>query len=484
MAADAGTDLVAVKFSRLTRRGVLLGLSATQLVTVSLGIAIGVVSLYIAGGTGLVLSSPFLISLGLLTWVPLGGRKLVEWLPLTGHWLLRTVVRQLGYRRRIVKPRPAGTLALPGDGAALRHYDDPESGAVMVHDPHAATLTVVLEVKHPSFVLLDPADQQRRVAGWSRVLATCCRSGRIARLQVLERTLPDAGAGLTAWWREHGVDDGSWVAQTYTELVERAGPVGEQHVTTVSLALDLKAAAREIRSAGGGLRGAAHVLRQEMATLITALRSADLTPSPWFTPGDLAVALRTAYDPAVSTALQRTSDIGRDLTTAGPLAVEETWDRLRSDSAHHAVLWISEWPRTQVFPGFLHPVLLTSGVRRSVTLLCDPLRTDRAARDIRKRRTEYVSDATQRARLGQIEDAQQTAEYHDVLQQESDLVAGHGMLRYTGLIALSAPTVDELESVVAQLEQAAVQASCETRRLVGQQAQAFAAAALPLCRPI
>lgn len=64
---------------------------------------------------------------------------------------------------------------------------------------------------------------------------------------------------------------------------------------------------------------------------------------------------------------------------------------------HHAVLWISEWPRTQVYPGFLHPVLLTSGVRRSVTLLCDPLRTDRAARDIRMRRTEYVSDATQRA---------------------------------------------------------------------------------------
>ena len=33
-----------------------------------------------------------------------------------------------------------------------------------------------------------------------------------------------------------------------------------------------------------------------------------------------------------------------------------------------------------------------------------------------------------------------------------------------------------------QIEQAAIQASCETRLLVGQQAQAFTAAALPLCR--
>ena len=33
-------------------------------------------------------------------------------------------------------------------------------------------------------------------------------------------------------------------------------------------------------------------------------------------------------------------------------------------------------------------------------------------------------------------------------------------------------------------EQAAIQASCETRRLWGQQAQAFSAAALPLCRQV
>jgi len=87
-----------------------------------------------------------------------------------------------------------------------------------------------------------------------------------------------------------------------------------------------------------------------------------------------------------------------------------------------------------------------------------------------------------RARMGQIEDAERTAEFQDVLQQESDLTAGHGVLRYTGLIAVSARTEDKLEESVSAIEQAAVQASCETRRLVGQQAQAFAVAALPLCR--
>lgn len=74
----------------------------------------------------------------------------------------------------------------------------------MIHDPHQATLTVVCEVTHPAFVLLDPGEQERRATSWGRVLATVCRSGRIATLQVLERTLPDSGTGLAEWWAAHG----------------------------------------------------------------------------------------------------------------------------------------------------------------------------------------------------------------------------------------------------------------------------------------
>ncbi len=117
-------------------------------------------------------------------------------------------------------------------------------------------------------------------------------------------------------------------------------------------------------------------------------------------------------------------------------------------------------------------------------LLYTPMRTDRAARDIRKKKTEYISDAAQRQKIGQIEDAQQAAELNDVLQQEADLTAGHGVLRVTGLVCVSATTTDELEQAVAIIEQAAIQASCETRRLYGQQAQAFTLAALPLARPL
>jgi hypothetical protein len=436
-----------------------------------------ILSLYIGA---VVMTFPIIGLFIALAFVGVGGRKLIEWAPLGARWLWRSTGGQLIYRRRIVKPRPAGTLALPGDAARLRQWLDPETGAVMVNDPHVSTLTAVIGVSHPAFVLLDPAEQERRVVAWGRVLATACRSGRIASLQVSERTLPESGKGLAQWWDSHGDHDQTWTSTTYAELIDRAGPAGERHATTISVSLDMKIAGRAIRAAGGGMKGAAAVLRREMSTLVAALRSADLSPSDWLSPGDLAVILRSAYDPAVAGALERHGDLGRDLATAGPVAVTESWGSLRSDSAHHCVLWISEWPRSLVFPGFLAPVLLSSGIRRTFTLLYTPMRTDRAARDIRKKKTEYISDAAQRHKIGQIEDAQQSAEYQDVLQQEADLTAGHGVLRCTGLVAISANNLDELERGIAAIEQAAIQASCETRRLWGQQAQSFAAAALPL----
>jgi hypothetical protein len=73
-----------------------------------------------------------------------------------------------------------------------------------------------------------------------------------------------------------------------------------------------------------------------------------------------------------------------------------------------------------VYPGFLAPILLSSGVRRAFTLLCDPVRADQAARDIRKKKTGYLSDATQRARIGQRD-----IERNPLMANERSGGAGH-----------------------------------------------------------
>jgi hypothetical protein len=480
-----------VRLSRLSRRGLLLGCSGPQLAVLAVGLVAMVGGLLAGGGTGLLATAPLWVGAPLVAWLPIGGRPVIGWLPTVAVWAWRRAIGQTIYRRQVLRLRPEGTLALPGDAAAMRHHTDPLSGAVMVHDPHHKRLIAIARVTHRSFLLLDPVEQARRVQAWGRVLAGACRSGRIGRVQVLERTLPGSGTDLLRWWSDHGRNDRSWPARTYDSLIGRAGPAAERHVTTISIAIDLRAAARPIRSAGSGLHGAATVLRQEMTSLAAALTAADLAPISWLDAADLADVLRSAYDPqhpgdtdhsgpAASTRQDRPVEAG--VEAAGPMALVESWDALRSDSAHHAVLWIAGWPQSAVATSFLAPLLLSSGVTRAFTLLCQPIPADRAVRQIRRAKTEHLADAAQRARIGQVEDLRDTAEFDDVLQREAELTGGHGLLRYAGLLAITAPTATALQAAVAEVEQAAVQACCDTRRLVGQQAQAFVAAALPLCR--
>lgn len=115
-----GTELVPVKFSRLTRRGVLLGLSVSQLVTLGIALASLVFAVYAGGGLLLAYTAPVWASCLALTWIPVAGRPVVEWLPVGFWWMWKLTGAQMLYRRRIVTPRPEGTLALPGDMARLR----------------------------------------------------------------------------------------------------------------------------------------------------------------------------------------------------------------------------------------------------------------------------------------------------------------------------------------------------------------------------
>lgn len=85
--------------------------------------------------------------------------------------------------------------------------------------------------------------------------------------------------------------------------------------------------------------------------------------------------------------------------------------------------------------------------------------------------------------IRQIEDDTQTAEYNNVLQQEADPTASHGILRDTGLITIAATTIEDLDAHVATLEKAAIQANCEARLLVGQHAQAFTTSSLSPMAP-
>jgi len=172
------------------------------------------------------------------------------------------------------------------------------------------------------------------------------------------------------------------------------------------------------------------------------------------------------------------------MDSAGSVAISEHWDRFRSDSGWSAVLWVSDWPRIDVPPHFLHPLVFSPGVRKTISIVARPLATNDALKAIRREKTEAISDSQQKAKIGQIQDLSDVQEYDDLLDRERALISGHADVAFSGFISVTATTEDMLSAAVSQIERAASQAACETRLLYGRQTQGFVAAALPFARGV
>ncbi|MFD8590794.1 SCO6880 family protein [Streptomyces sp. NPDC059637] len=486
--SDPSAAPVTVKFPHRSRRGILLGLSLPQLALVSCALALLLVTVVSNGLLGVVVLSPLWAAVAALVAIRRHGRSLIDWAPIvTRYAYRRRTGHTLWLARPVTRPRQDGVLHLPGTAASLKVITpgDSANGAAAVHDPHRQTLTAVARVSSRAFALLDPATQNANVNGWGRALAGIARTGHVACVQVLERTVPDSGDTLSRHWVQHGRPEAPVAGQVYSELVASAGPAAAPHETYLAISLDLKAARRLISQAGGGLPGAFTVMAQTTSSIAQAARSAGLVVTGWLSAREIAAVVRTAYDPKALAALQQWSDAGRaeaDPAAAGPVVQVEEYDRLVTDTAHHATYWVENWPRTEMGAGFLHGIMFTAGVRRGLSLIYVPQGLESALRDVQRRKAAIIADAGERARRGQVDSEEDSVEYADVKARERQLIAGHADVALTGLITVTADTDALLDAACAQIETAAVTSGVDLRRLNYQQPDAFTLGALPLAR--
>ena len=471
------------RLPRRSRRGLIMNLSAVQAITLLAAVLLVAVSIPMFGVGAAFWVAP--LAAGPLAAAALlrrDGFPVVEWAPIVWHFWRRRWTRQSGFRVTAA-PRPAGKLALPGEEARLLALTAPD-GSVVVHDPWSGGYTSIMRVRAPAFLLLDPETQDAQVTGWGRVQAGLCQSNLISRAQVLELCVPDSGDGLRDYHaaHAHGQDLSAWATENYRDLMDVAGPASSRSESMIALTLDSRRCKSLVKKSGGGHLGAVKVLAGQRRVVEGALGASSLPVEGWLTAADLAYELRCAYDPAIRPVLDYRPAAGRDLATAGPVAVQEHWDYLRTDTSFHAVLWLTEWPRSQVYPTFLAPLVLTPGIDRRLTLLFEPIPTVKAMKQVQHDKTELISNAHDKQKLGQVENLADADELADTLQREAEINAGHGDMGYAGLLLVSGPSLDELTLAVGAIRQAAIQANCEARVLAGQQMQAFAAAALPLTR--
>lgn len=416
-------------FQPLEKRGLLLGLDAIQLLTVAGGAVSALVVHAAAGGTpGALAAFALLVTSAVGALWSRSGRPLVHWGPVAAGWAARRsrgAVLSDTPLEGAVRPRftlPPG-IELIGDPA---DPGQPELG--VVHDRIAHRWVAALPVRGRSFSLLDPGEQAQMLEAWRSVLGAVARPGSpVTRLQWIVRTNPAGDCPVP------GDPGHPPSAESYRELIGAAVP--EMVVQESWLIV-------------GVGRGSVQALRRELRLLEGQLRSADLVPAPPASPDQLRQLI------------------------ASPLAVREEWSALHADDSVHVTYWVAEWPRVEVSPDFLVP-LLTGSSRRTVSLVMAPVAPDRSLREARSARTADVADAELRARAGFLPSARREKEAHGVARREAELADGHTEYRFSGYVTVSAGDRAGLAAACAEVEHSAQTGRLELRRLYGRQREAF-----------
>uniref|UniRef100_UPI0034CDE4B4 SCO6880 family protein n=1 Tax=Kitasatospora sp. MBT63 TaxID=1444768 RepID=UPI0034CDE4B4 len=234
------TSPATVRFPHRSKRGILLGLTAAQLIVASLAGLLLLAVVLTRGVVGALELIPLWAAIALFVLVRHRGRSLADWAPIVTRYTLRRMRGQLVWLARPSRrPVREGLLHLPGTAASLRVVTAPNRRYGAVHDPRAGTLTAVVKVSSRAYALLDPATQNTNVNGWGRALAALARTGHIARIQVIERTMPASGDALRRYWEKTGNPDAPVAGQIYSELVKNAGPAAAPHEAYVAISLDL-----------------------------------------------------------------------------------------------------------------------------------------------------------------------------------------------------------------------------------------------------
>jgi hypothetical protein len=430
---------------------------------------------------------------GAAAFAPLSGRTLQEWAPVAMWFAGRRLRRRHRFRSPVstdgIVVRGDQMLAAPAVAPAalsdvrIVSVDHQERAIGAMSERSGQRLTAVLACRVAAFSLLDQEAQERRLSRWGLVLSGSGQTA-IRRLQWIERTAPAQGDELARW--VHSERDpavplrGTAMIESYLELISSSTRVTQEHEVLLAVQVD----GRRVRERGRD--AVARALVEQTERVAQGLEAAEVTVLGALSPGQLARALRTAFDPFARAELAtlEAADPDRDGLSdvnAWPLGALEAWDHYHSDGAVHATYWIGAWPRINVSPMFMEALLGHSTAVRSVAVTFEPLAADRSTREIEAAVTRDRADRELRVRFGQSETARQRQSAEATVRREAELAAGHGEVRLSGFVTVSGRDPEDLHRACGEVLEHAARARLELHRLYGQQAEAFAFT-LPLCR--
>jgi hypothetical protein len=472
----------------LDTSGVFLGLGIVQCVLLGGGITLAVLA--ITAGVPVLLAAVPIVGAALASFGRVGGHAVWEWLPLLAGWAWTRLGR--GRRWEAVLPLWVGGDAKAPMPPCLDGIDivgiewRPSSDLGAVRDRQRHTLTAVIPVTGPQFVVEPRAEQERLLAGWGDVLGQfAVERGVVTHLAWSDLARP-SGMDQHLAWTEGGPRGRAHrdAADSYRELVDAGTTTAISHDIVVTITVSRDRLGRHRSGSGNADEHLERALVTSTDALLRGLRTAGLATEEPLDASGIQRLLRLRIDPV---SVRRRASKGRLIdrlalvrsSTAGPLVLDTSWSHVSIDSAFHRTWWIGTWPRLAVPPAWLEPFLSGGGLTRTMTVVLVPVPTHQSRRRIERDLVKLESDATTKEEKGRRVDARHRRATQALLDREEELVSGFPEMAYAGLVTVSAPDLDTLEEHGEIIEQLARENGMDLRLLDARQDIAWAAG-LPL----
>jgi hypothetical protein len=440
----------------------------------------------------------WLLAVGLIC-VPVRGWSAAQWLGVLtrhfiGHATGATRFQSCAAAGEVGDPAEAD---LPGVLAGIQIHDGPPIAGSAVRPAiiqnHATrTWAATARIAHPGIGMADDADRARMGAGLAELFEAASASAQIDLVSICVRTVPDDGTERAEWVRQHArATEPEVSARIHAQLDGSLGAAAVRTESFVTVVVREDVIARDARRAGRGVMGRARILYgilgEVESRLVGAIGCISVT---WLDSADLAVVIRTGFEPGDAPALadslihhqlDDTIAAGVPIAAAGPTNATTAMRSYRHGEWESIATTIL-LPRKGAVMGALARALVPSqvGERRALTVFYRPIGQGVADRSTGRAEMSAAMAAEVRRKVGRVERAKDRRSVAQIHETDEKLERGRSLVRVSSALAITVPAGWNAQDYGRRLDASVRLCGFTPLPLDGAHDAAFAAAVIPL----
>jgi hypothetical protein len=391
----------------------------------------------------------------------------------------------------------AGEADLPGTLAGIQIHDGPpmtgQTARPAIIQNHAArTWAATARIVHPGIGMSDDADRFRMGAGLTEMFEAATAGNQIDLIALQVRTIPDDGTERDEWVRLNARKDEPEVStRVNTQLEAMTAGAAVRREAFVTVVVREEVISKDAKRAGRGVVGRARILYSVLAEVEARLTgSIGCTRVHWLDTPELAVAIRTGFEPGDAPALADAAihhgdapsiAAGVPVAAAGPTNASTAIRSYRHgewESISSTILL----PRKGARMGALARVLVPSqpGERRSMTVFYRPVSQQVADRSTGRAQMSAVMAATISTKVGKEERAKDRQSVDKLHERDEKLELGRSLVKVSSAVSITVPAGWNVQDFGRRLDASIRISGFTPLPLDGAHDAAFAVSAIPL----